>query len=151
MRPLRLMPLLLPALAASCSFSDTLCACSSPPPITHVVAGQARYADSAAASGLLIRAVYFNGDCGSSPVLTQLHGEDVRTDRNGRFVLPTSPYNTGAVPLDSVCVRVSAYFAPETSAELGSVERGPISIRPVGVQRPDTLQVSLTVRRFGVP
>lgn len=151
MRPLRLMPLLLPVLAASCSFSDTLCACSSPPPITHVIAGQARYADNAAASGLLIRAVYFNGECGGGTVLTQLHGEDVRTDRNGRFVLPTSPYNTGAAPLDSVCVRVSAYFAPETSAELGSVERGPIRIRPISAQRPDTLQVSLTVRRFGAP
>lgn len=151
MRPLRLLPLLLPALAASCSFSDTLCACSSPPPISHVIAGQARYADNSAAPGLLIRAVYFDRDCGSSSVLPQLHGEEVRTDRNGRFVLPTSPYSTGGVPLDSVCVRVSAYFAPETSAELGSVERSPIRIRPSGAQRPDTLQVSLSVRRFGVP
>lgn len=151
MRPLRLMPLLLPALAASCSFSDTLCACSSPPPLTHVVTGQARYADNSAASGLLIRAVYFDRECGTSTVLPQLHGEEVRTDRNGRFVLPTSPYSTSGAPLDSVCVRVSAYIAPETSADLGSVERGPIRIRPSGVQRPDTLQVSLTVRRFGAP
>ncbi len=151
MRTLRLLPLLLPALAVSCSFSDTLCACSPPPPITHVIAGQARYADNAAAAGLLIRAVYFDRDCGSSTVLTQLHGEEVRTDGTGRFVLPTSPYNTSVAPLDSVCVRVSAYFAPETSAELGFVERSPIRIRPSGAQRPDTLQVVLTVRRFGVP
>ena len=151
MRPLRLLPLLLPALAASCSFSDTLCACSPLPPISHVIAGQARYADNSAAPGLLIRAVYCDRDCGSSTVLPQLHGEEVRTDRSGRFVLPTSPYSTSGAPLDSVCVRVSAYIAPETSADLGSVERGPIRIRPSGVQRLDTLQVSLTVRRFGAP
>jgi hypothetical protein len=116
-----------------------------------VIAGQARYADNAAAPGLLIRAVYFDRDCGSSSVLPQLHDEEVRTDRNGRFVLSTSPYSTSSAPLDSVCVRVSAYFAPETSAELGFVERSPIRLRAVAMQRPDTLQVNLTVRRFGVP
>jgi len=149
MRPTRVLLLALPLTVASCSITDPVCACSPVPPVTHVITGVVRFADRAPASGLLMRAVFFDRACAAGSAVPQAYPQLAFSDGEGRFRLAAAPINTTGVPVDSGCVRVSAYLSPETSAELGSVEYSPVRIWPYGTRPLDSLHVELIAARPG--
>ncbi|MBL0938940.1 MAG: hypothetical protein IBJ03_08595 [Gemmatimonadaceae bacterium] len=132
---LRIITCALIGVVVSCTSPTEACGCSPTPPSTLVVKGVVLNASQTPVAGLIVRATVFERSCTSLPPLDDNGVRIGQTDTNGRFRLELMPVLSSGVALDSACVRVSAFAAPETSAELGSTTKANVRVPLLGQPR----------------